>query len=74
MHDYRFKLCNINWIYVCLHFQESVGQPLYLLVSALVEKALKGPVDCVTGKALYTLNEDWLLWLAEDFQTLVCRY
>ncbi|XP_072566138.1 plexin-C1 isoform X2 [Paramormyrops kingsleyae] len=61
-----------NWMSVCLYgfLRESVGQPLYLLVSALVEKTLKGPVDCVTGKALYTLNEDWLLWLSEDFQTL----
>ncbi|XP_048862931.1 plexin-C1 isoform X2 [Brienomyrus brachyistius] len=61
-----------NWMSVCLYgfLRESVGQPLYLLVSALVEKTLKGPVDCVTGKALYTLNEDWLLWLAEDFHTL----
>ncbi|MED6232681.1 hypothetical protein ATANTOWER_000908, partial [Ataeniobius toweri] len=49
---------------------ESVGQHLYLLVSALTQQISKGPVDCVTEKALYTLSEDWLLWQAQDFSPL----
>lgn len=54
------------------HFvQESVGQHLFLMVSALTQQIAKGPVDCVTEKALYTLNEDWLLWQAQDFSPLV---
>uniref|UniRef100_A0AAY4EPW7 Plexin cytoplasmic RasGAP domain-containing protein n=1 Tax=Denticeps clupeoides TaxID=299321 RepID=A0AAY4EPW7_9TELE len=59
-----------NWMSVCLYgfLRESVGQPLYLLVSALMQQISKGPVDSVTGKALYTLNEDWLLWQAQDFR------
>lgn len=51
--------------------QESVGQHLFLMVSALTQQIAKGPVDCVTEKALYTLNEDWLLWQAPDFTSLV---
>uniref|UniRef100_A0AAY4EP17 Sema domain-containing protein n=1 Tax=Denticeps clupeoides TaxID=299321 RepID=A0AAY4EP17_9TELE len=64
-----------NWMSVCLYgfLRESVGQPLYLLVSALMQQISKGPVDSVTGKALYTLNEDWLLWQAQDFAPLVSR-
>ena len=53
--------------------QECVGQPLYLLVCALTEQISKGPVDSVTGKALYTLSEDWLLSQAPDFSPLVTQ-
>ncbi|XP_036374244.1 plexin-C1 [Megalops cyprinoides] len=61
-----------NWMSICLYgfLRESVGQPLYLLVSALNQQISKGPVDSVTEKALYTLNEDGLLWQAQDFNTL----
>lgn len=41
------------------------------MVSALTQQIGKGPVDCVTEKALYTLSEDWLLWQAQDFSSLV---
>uniref|UniRef100_A0A8C8LTM7 Plexin cytoplasmic RasGAP domain-containing protein n=1 Tax=Oncorhynchus tshawytscha TaxID=74940 RepID=A0A8C8LTM7_ONCTS len=53
-----------NWMSICLYgfLRESVGQPLFLLVCALTQQMSKGPVDSVTEKALYTLNEDWLLW------------
>ncbi|XP_037552062.1 plexin-C1-like [Nematolebias whitei] len=58
-----------NWVSICLYgfLRESVGQHLFLLVSALTQQGSKGPVDCVTEKALYTLSEDWLLWQAQDF-------
>ncbi|XP_027899842.1 plexin-C1 [Xiphophorus couchianus] len=61
-----------NWVSVCLYgfLRESVGQHLFLLVSALAQQISKGPVDCVTEKALYTLSEDWLLWQAQDFSQL----
>ncbi|KAI1888027.1 hypothetical protein AGOR_G00180820 [Albula goreensis] len=64
-----------NWISICLYgfLRESVGQPLFLLVSALNQQISKGPVDSVTEKALYTLNEDWLLWQAQDFSTLTLK-
>lgn len=41
------------------------------MVSALTQQIAKGPVDCVTEKALYTLSEDWLLWQAQDFSSMV---
>ncbi|XP_034719215.1 plexin-C1 isoform X2 [Etheostoma cragini] len=61
-----------NWMSVCLYgfLRESVGQHLFLMVSALMQQTAKGPVDCVTEKALYTLSEDWLLWQAQDFSSL----
>ncbi|XP_061107155.1 plexin-C1 isoform X2 [Conger conger] len=61
-----------NWMSICLYgyLRESVGQNLFLLVSALNQQISKGPVDSVTEKALYTLNEDSLLWQAQDFSAL----
>ncbi|XP_051976290.1 plexin-C1-like isoform X2 [Xyrauchen texanus] len=61
-----------NWMSICLYgyLRESVGQPLFLLVSALTQQISKGPVDLVTEKALYTLSEDWLLCQAQDFEAL----
>ncbi|XP_034019275.1 plexin-C1 [Thalassophryne amazonica] len=61
-----------NWMSICLYgfLRESVGQHLFLMVSALMQQIAKGPVDSVTEKALYTLSEDWLLWQAQDFSTL----
>ncbi|XP_053341774.1 plexin-C1 [Clarias gariepinus] len=58
-----------NWMSICLYgfLRESVGQPLFLMISALNQQISKGPVDAVTEKALYTLNEDWLLWQAQGF-------
>lgn len=51
--------------------KETVGEPFYLLVTTLNQKINKGPVDVITCKALYTLNEDWLLWQVPDFSTVV---
>ncbi|XP_029969062.1 plexin-C1 isoform X2 [Salarias fasciatus] len=61
-----------NWMSICLYgfLRESVGQHLFLMVSALTQQIAKGPVDCVTEKALYTLSEDWLLWQAPEFSTV----
>ncbi|KAM4615225.1 plexin-C1 [Polymixia lowei] len=61
-----------NWMSISLYgfLRESVGQHLFLLVSALTQHIAMGPVDSVTEKALYTLNEDWLLWQAQDFTSM----
>ncbi|XP_067284216.1 plexin-C1 [Pseudorasbora parva] len=61
-----------NWMSICLYgfLRESVGQSLFLLVSALTQQISKGPVDSVTEKALYTLSEDWLLCQTQDFEAL----
>ncbi|XP_063165401.1 plexin-C1 [Candoia aspera] len=62
-----------NWMSVCLSgfLRETVGEPFYLLVTTLNQRIIKGPVDVITCKALYTLNEDWLLWQAPEFSTVV---
>uniref|UniRef100_A0A5F8GVX9 Plexin C1 n=1 Tax=Monodelphis domestica TaxID=13616 RepID=A0A5F8GVX9_MONDO len=61
-----------NWMSVCLSgfLRETVGEPFYLLVTTLNQKINKGPVDVITSKALYTLNEDWLLWQVPEFTTV----
>ncbi|XP_029139311.1 plexin-C1 [Protobothrops mucrosquamatus] len=62
-----------NWMSVCLSgfLRETVGEPFFLLVTTLNQRIIKGPVDVITCKALYTLNEDWLLWQAPEFSTVV---
>ena len=42
-----------------------------MLVTTLNQKINKGPVDVITCKELYTLNEHWLLWLVPEFITVV---
>lgn len=42
-----------------------------MLVTTLNQKINKGPFDVITCKALYTLNEDWLLWQVPEFSTVV---
>ncbi|XP_042325689.1 plexin-C1 isoform X2 [Sceloporus undulatus] len=61
-----------NWMSVCLSgfLRETVGEPFYLLVTTLNQRMIKGPVDVITCKALYTLNEDWLLWQVTEFNTV----
>uniref|UniRef100_A0ACB8FP60 Uncharacterized protein n=1 Tax=Sphaerodactylus townsendi TaxID=933632 RepID=A0ACB8FP60_9SAUR len=61
-----------NWMSVCLSafLRETVGESFYLLVTTLNQRIIKGPVDVITCKALYTLNEDWLLWQVTDFSTV----
>ncbi|XP_072922120.1 plexin-C1 [Hemitrygon akajei] len=61
-----------NWVSLCMYgfLRESVGEPLFKLVSAIKQRINLGPVDAVSGKALYTLNEDWLLWQVTDFASL----
>uniref|UniRef100_A0A8C8SYX6 Plexin C1 n=1 Tax=Pelusios castaneus TaxID=367368 RepID=A0A8C8SYX6_9SAUR len=61
-----------NWLSVCLSgfLRETVGEPFYKLVTALNQRINKGPVDVITCKALYTLNEDWLLWQVTEFKSV----
>ncbi|MEE6480356.1 hypothetical protein FKM82_012549 [Ascaphus truei] len=61
-----------NWMSTCLYgfLRGSVGEPLYHLVNMLNQRIHKGPIDVVTCKALYTLNEDWLLWQMTDFKSV----
>lgn len=41
--------------------QETVGEPFFLLLCAIKQQVNKGSIDAITGKARYTLNEEWLL-------------
>lgn len=43
------------------NYQESAGSSLYVLYKALKLQVMKGPVDAVTGEAMYSLSEDKLL-------------
>ena len=46
---------------LCGGEQETVGEPFFLLLCAIRQQINKGSIDAITGKARYTLNEEWLL-------------
>lgn len=51
--------------------QESAGESFYMLFRAIKHQVDKGPVDVVTGKAKYTLNDNRLLREDVEYRTLV---
>uniref|UniRef100_A0A8C8RVY0 Plexin-B1 n=1 Tax=Pelusios castaneus TaxID=367368 RepID=A0A8C8RVY0_9SAUR len=57
-----------NWMSICLY--DSVGEPLYMLFRGIKHQVDKGPVDWVTGKAKYTLNDNRLLREDLEYRTL----
>ncbi|XP_036388457.1 plexin-B1 [Megalops cyprinoides] len=61
-----------NWMSICLYafLRDSVGEPLYMLFRAIKHQVDKGPVDAVTGKAKYTLNDNRLLREDVEYRTL----
>ncbi|KAL2101983.1 hypothetical protein ACEWY4_003744 [Coilia grayii] len=52
-----------NWMSICMYsyLKERVGEPFFLLLCAIKQQINKGSIDAITGKARYTLNEEWLL-------------
>ncbi|XP_061474459.1 plexin-D1 isoform X2 [Rhineura floridana] len=52
-----------NWMSICMYsfLRETVGEPFFLLLCAIKQQISKGSIDAITGKARYTLNEEWLL-------------
>ncbi|XP_048462206.1 plexin-D1 [Rhincodon typus] len=52
-----------NWMSICMYsfLKDTVGEPFFLLLCAMKQQINKGSVDAITGKARYTLNEEWLL-------------
>uniref|UniRef100_A0A7N6FHP2 Sema domain-containing protein n=1 Tax=Anabas testudineus TaxID=64144 RepID=A0A7N6FHP2_ANATE len=62
-----------NWMSICLYtfLRDSAGEPLYMLFRAIKHQVDKGPVDAVTGKAKYTLNDNRLLREDVEYKTLV---
>uniref|UniRef100_A0A8C1EU94 Plexin-B1 n=1 Tax=Cyprinus carpio carpio TaxID=630221 RepID=A0A8C1EU94_CYPCA len=60
-----------NWISICLYsFLRVPGESLYMLFRAIKHQVDKGPVDAVTGKAKYTLNDNRLLREDLEYHTL----
>ncbi|XP_041835732.1 plexin-B1 isoform X3 [Melanotaenia boesemani] len=61
-----------NWMSICLYafLRDSAGEPLYMLFRAIKHQVDKGPVDTVTGKAKYTLNDNRLLREDVEYKTL----
>ena len=48
-----------------------MGEPLYMLFRGIKHQVDKGPVDSVTGKAKYTLNDNRLLREDVEYRPLV---
>lgn len=51
--------------------QESAGESFYMLFRAIKHQVEKGPVDAVTSKAKYTLNDNRLLRDDVEYHILV---
>uniref|UniRef100_A0AAQ4QFE7 Plexin b1a n=1 Tax=Gasterosteus aculeatus aculeatus TaxID=481459 RepID=A0AAQ4QFE7_GASAC len=62
-----------NWMSICLFtfLRESAGESFYMLFRAIKHQVDKGPVDAVTGKAKYTLNDNRLLREDVEYRTLL---
>lgn len=52
-----------NWLSLCMYryLREEAGSSLYTLYQAIKVQVDKGPVDCITCEARYSLSEDRLL-------------
>ncbi|XP_078399398.1 plexin-B1-like isoform X1 [Cetorhinus maximus] len=61
-----------NWMSICLYtfLRDSAGESLYMLFRAIKHQVDKGPVDAVSGKAKYTLNDNRLLREDMEYRTL----
>ncbi|XP_077567902.1 plexin-B1 isoform X3 [Stigmatopora nigra] len=61
-----------NWMSISLYafLRDSAGECLYMLFRAIKHQVDKGPVDAVTGKAKYTLNDNRLLREDVEYKTL----
>uniref|UniRef100_H2ZZT0 Plexin-B1 n=1 Tax=Latimeria chalumnae TaxID=7897 RepID=H2ZZT0_LATCH len=61
-----------NWMSICLYafLRDSAGESLYMLFRGIKHQVDKGPVDAVTGKAKYTLNDNRLLREDVEYRTL----
>ncbi|XP_055747345.1 plexin-B1-like isoform X2 [Salvelinus fontinalis] len=61
-----------NWMSMCLFtfLRDTAGESFYMLFRAIKHQVDKGPVDVVTGKAKYTLNDNRLLREDVDYKSL----
>ncbi|KAG7258859.1 hypothetical protein CRUP_036630 [Coryphaenoides rupestris] len=62
-----------NWFRFLLHkfWKECAGEPLFMLFCAIKQQMEKGPIDCITGEARYSLSEDKLIRQQIEYKTLV---
>lgn len=65
-----------NWLSLCMYryLREEAGSSLYTLYQAIKVQVDKGPVDCITCEARYSLSEDRLLRTEKQLEyfVLVC--
>lgn len=52
-------------------WQDTAGEAFYMMFRAIKHQVDKGPVDAVSGKAKYTLNDNRLLREDVDYRTVV---
>ena len=52
--------------YPCIHVQEHIGEPLFILFRAIKSQLEKAPVDVITEEARNSLSEEKLLKLQLD--------
>ena len=50
--------------------RECAGEPLYLLFRAIKHQVDKGPVDCVTSEARYSLSEEKLIRQSTEYKVM----
>ena len=72
--EWTFVVLGPCWLCVFLLDQESAGESFYMLFRAIKHQVDKGPVDAVTGKAKYTLNDNRLLREDVEYRTLVSTH
>ncbi|XP_041712458.1 plexin-A2-like [Coregonus clupeaformis] len=62
-----------NWFAFLLHrfLKECAGEPLFMLYCAIKQQMEKGPIDCITGEARYSLSEDKLIRQQIEYKTLI---
>jgi len=63
-----------NWLALCLYdyMKDYAGSSLFVLFKAIKFQIEKGPVDCCTNDARYSLSEDRLLREAVAANTVCC--
>ncbi|XP_073669055.1 plexin-B1 isoform X3 [Paramisgurnus dabryanus] len=61
-----------NWMSICLYsfLRDTAGESFYMMFRAIKHQVDKGPVDAVSGKAKYTLNDNRLLREDVDYHTV----
>ncbi|XP_071816299.1 plexin-A4-like [Apostichopus japonicus] len=61
-----------NWVTLFLYkyFKDKAATPLYQLYHAIRYVCQKGPIDAVTGKSQFSINDQWMLESQVEFNEL----